>query len=163
MFNSLFDSTLEIIIYFIIVLILGGILYFSFFKKSLNKTYKVNELTGSFLEEVKVQIKWLGISYLLYFIGLAIGVAVEPTFGLFIAAVGIALSIYYTQGLEGAKIQILLEKKLGNKVSKVNVKNVENLIAKEISKNILDSMDLNEFRNEIENKIIIELKERSKS
>jgi len=158
MFTNAFDSPIEKIAYIIFVLLLGSILYFTFFMKTLYKTYKVKELTGPLLKEVKVGIKRLGISYLFYFVGLAIAVPFEPTLGLFVAAIGISLSIYYTQALEGTKIQILIEKKLGNKISKVNVTNVESLIAKEISKKIIESINLKEFRNEIENKIIQELK-----
>lgn len=140
-------------IIFTFVFLLIGVAIFFLYQRKLIKLYLHDEMTKSNapqLNEIKTRINWLTISYIIrYYLGLVIAVLVHSSIGLFMASLGISLAIYYTQSLESYKTKYLVEKRLLSKFSKINVTRVEKIIAEEVSKKIVETLDLNALKNEI--------------
>lgn len=129
-----------------------------FIKNSLDKKYNVKGLKEPLLSKVNEQIKWLVISFFIYGVGFIVAFIGYGTIGFFIAPIGISLSIFYTQTLESLQTEYVIEKKLGSKIEKLKVTQLQRSIAEESAKRLIEEINIDELKNEIKVELIKNLK-----
>lgn len=140
----------EIILIFIIYVVAAVPSYF-FFRKKLSKKFLYPKIDASAKKEIDSTINWLSFSLIgVYGIGIISTLLLgKVTLGVTLISIGVTLGIYFFQALENFRINLLLEKKLGSKIDKVNISKIEELIAYKTSEGIAERIDIEKLKKQI--------------